>query len=335
MNWYYADAGKQAGPVTEEQLDELIRSGKLPVDALVWHEGLANWQPYRQVKATPATIPVPAAVPSAPAPVEAKAASWYYDDNGKPTGPISEAELGTLVAQGRVRGDTRVWQEGMSNWLPYAQAKASAGAAAAASPGEAASSAIPGGNEVVCAECNRIFTKDNVIQYGAVWVCANCKPVFVQKLREGATLPGTMGNARFGGFWIRFGATFIDWMILGAINFVINLAAGMGFMAALGANPNPQFGPLQIILMFLQLAIGVGYDVFFLGKYGATPGKMVCGLRVVTAEGAPISYGRAAGRYFAKILSSLTCTIGFIIAAFDQEKRALHDHICSTRVVYK
>jgi len=40
-------------------------------------------------------------------------------------------------------------------------------------------------------------------------------------------------------------------------------------------------------------------------------------------------------RFFATMLSQLTLYIGYIIAAFDDEKRSLHDHICDTRVVYK
>jgi uncharacterized RDD family membrane protein YckC len=55
----------------------------------------------------------------------------------------------------------------------------------------------------------------------------------------------------------------------------------------------------------------------------------------VTATGGKVSYPRALGRFFAKILSSLICLIGFIIAGFDSEKRALHDRICDTRVVFK
>jgi uncharacterized RDD family membrane protein YckC len=62
---------------------------------------------------------------------------------------------------------------------------------------------------------------------------------------------------------------------------------------------------------------------------------MACGLKVVTPEGDKITYLRAFGRYFAKIVSSLTLLIGFIMAAFDDEKRALHDRICDTRVVRK
>jgi uncharacterized RDD family membrane protein YckC len=60
---------------------------------------------------------------------------------------------------------------------------------------------------------------------------------------------------------------------------------------------------------------------------------MACRLKVVTPEGNPISYGRALGRALASILSGMICAIGYIMAAFDEEKRSLHDRICNTRVV--
>ena len=65
-----------------------------------------------------------------------------------------------------------------------------------------------------------------------------------------------------------------------------------------------------------------------------TPGKMVFKLTVVDASGGKISYGRAFGRSCAEILSQMICAIGYIIAAFDDQKRALHDHMCNTRVIY-
>jgi uncharacterized RDD family membrane protein YckC len=54
---------------------------------------------------------------------------------------------------------------------------------------------------------------------------------------------------------------------------------------------------------------------------------------VVRPDGGPVHLGRAVGRYFAKWLSSLTLCIGYIIAGFDAEKRAMHDMIVDTRVV--
>ena len=50
MNWYYVSAGQQAGPVEEAQLEDLFRTGKIQAETLVWKEGMANWQPYREVK---------------------------------------------------------------------------------------------------------------------------------------------------------------------------------------------------------------------------------------------------------------------------------------------
>jgi uncharacterized RDD family membrane protein YckC len=71
------------------------------------------------------------------------------------------------------------------------------------------------------------------------------------------------------------------------------------------------------------------------GKNGATVGKMACGIRVVGADGKSVGYGKSTGRYFAKMLSYIIILIGYIMAAFDDEKRSLHDRLCETRVVYK
>ena len=89
------------------------------------------------------------------------------------------------------------------------------------------------------------------------------------------------------------------------------------------------------VTLLVQFLIGLCYAVFFLGRFAATPGKMACGLLVVRADGSALTYPRAAGRHFADMLSGITLCIGYLIAAFDLEKRALHDHICDTRVVYK
>jgi uncharacterized RDD family membrane protein YckC len=60
---------------------------------------------------------------------------------------------------------------------------------------------------------------------------------------------------------------------------------------------------------------------------------MALDLKVVRPDGGPISLGRAVGRYFAKIVSGIILMIGYIMAGFDSEKRALHDMMCDTRVI--
>lgn len=172
-----------------------------------------------------------------------------------------------------------------------------------------------------------------MIDYEGQWVCAACKPVYFQRLAEGGVVPGTMF---YGGFWIRAGAKIIDWLILWGVNMALGFALGaLGAMLARTTN-NEAFSIMATLgALLIQLVVGLGYSTFLIGKYGATLGKMACGLKVVTADGGDVTYARALGRAAAEILTGCTCYIGYIVAAFDDEKRTLHDHICSTRVIRK
>jgi uncharacterized RDD family membrane protein YckC len=60
---------------------------------------------------------------------------------------------------------------------------------------------------------------------------------------------------------------------------------------------------------------------------------MALGIRVTDLDGGRISFGRATGRYFGKILSGLILGIGFLMAAFTERKQALHDLLAGTLVV--
>lgn len=43
-------------------------------------------------------------------------ANWHYEQNGQPSGPVSEDELRRLAASGAVTPATRIWAEGMGDW---------------------------------------------------------------------------------------------------------------------------------------------------------------------------------------------------------------------------
>ena len=180
-----------------------------------------------------------------------------------------------------------------------------------------------------CSECNRDFNEDDLITFGNAMVCAECKPIFVQKLREGITRAGAMV---YGGFWIRVGAKVIDWIILSVANGFIVFAAR--FIIAVAADSRPGYEFVSIIIFWIvSFALNISYVTYFLGKFSATPGKMACGLKVVRPDGEKISYARACGRFFAEMISGMILYIGYIMVAFDGEKRALHDYICDTRVI--
>jgi uncharacterized RDD family membrane protein YckC len=254
--------------------------------------------------------------------------NWHYVEQGQQTGPVSDEQFTELVRTGKINANTLVWRDGMADWLPYKQAGSGLNPSSplAAKPaGETA--------EAVCAECLKIFPVDEMIRHGNAHICASCKPVFMQKLSEGAQIQ--TGELNYARILSRFAAAILDGLILGAINVGIGLIAGLSAAQAAGVQPKGAIA-LQLILFSIQMSVGIGYEVFMIGKYGATLGKMACKIKVVTADGGRVSYARALGRYFAKLLSSLTCMIGYIIALFDNpQHRALHDHICNTRVVNK
>lgn len=262
--------------------------------------------------------------------------NWYYVEQGQQAGPVDDAQLEEMRRSGRIQSETLVWREGMANWAAYSEAKGEpkpAGLRLASRPSTAAGgSEGAGAPEAVCTECGGVFPTDNMIRYGNAHVCANCKPVFMQKLAEGAKL--NVGALNYAGFWIRFGAVFLDGILLKVVGIVMGLVVGLSLTQAVGVEPSPDIGR-HLVLIPIQMAMAIAYEVILIGKYGATLGKMACKIKVVTPEGGQVSYLRAFGRYFAKLLSSLTCLIGFIMAGFDEEKRALHDRICSTRVIYK
>ncbi len=188
--------------------------------------------------------------------------------------------------------------------------------------------------KTTCAECGRRFGRSEMMPYKDSYICAECKPAFTQKLKEGVPLATEMIYA---GFWIRFGAKIIDGIILGIVNTIITMLASP--FAAIDAPETPEdvqaFMAVNIIVWLLQMASGISYVTFFLGKFAATPGKMACKIKVVTGEGEKITYLRAFGRYFAEIISAIILSIGYLMAAFDDEKRTLHDRICNTRVIQK
>ena len=109
--------------------------------------------------------------------------NWYYVEDGRQAGPVDEAGLNALVASGKIRPETLVWREGMANWQPYREVHPPAPSAAAAPPSFGSPAAA--GAEAVCAECGGLFPLNDTILIGNARVCANCKPIFVQKMREG------------------------------------------------------------------------------------------------------------------------------------------------------
>jgi uncharacterized RDD family membrane protein YckC len=188
-----------------------------------------------------------------------------------------------------------------------------------------------------CSECGRPTSADDLARFGDRLICPLCKDSYAQKLREGVMAPVRM---RYAGFWIRLLAAIIDSVIVGVVFKVLQLALfpsmAVVTVPAPSANPWEVLGPQLARLgwtTLLSTAVSATYSTWFIGALGAVPGMMALGLKVVRPDGSAIGYARAFGRYFAATLSGIILFIGYLLIAFDSEKRALHDMICDTRVI--
>ena len=80
----------------------------------------------------------------------------------------------------------------------------------------------------------------------------------------------------------------------------------------------------------------VGYFAWFWSATGQTPGDRVLGLQVIHAEtGRPLPLARATLRVGALVLSAIPFCAGFLMILFDDRRRALHDRLVGTVVVYR
>ena len=86
------------------------------------------------------------------------------------------------------------------------------------------------------------------------------------------------------------------------------------------------------------MSIVIGWLYFALMESStkqATVGKMVLGIVVTDLDGNRISFIKATGRHFGKILSVLTLGIGFLMIAFTEKRQGLHDRLAGTLVLTK
>jgi uncharacterized RDD family membrane protein YckC len=142
----------------------------------------------------------------------------------------------------------------------------------------------------------------------------------------------------YGGFWWRVLAYVIDGIVMNIASSIIGGIFGFGMMlpfAGLGANPETiNWGAFSGMILVSNIINWIYFAGMESSKFQATLGKLAIGLVVTDVQGERISFLRATGRYFAKILSSVILLIGFIMVAFTERKQGLHDILAST-LVYK
>jgi uncharacterized RDD family membrane protein YckC len=216
---------------------------------------------------------------------------------GERLGPYRDEEVRQWLREGKVRTDDLAWHEGLTDWQPLSAMFPEDAAAAPEQP---------------------------VPQPPALPLAAVV----------------SVSAEIYAGFWRRVAAFIIDFLILLVPSIIINYSMGLYTAQALvTADPSSEvamqafFSVFWSVMLVQTLMQWIYFAAFESSQLQATPGKMALGLRVTDDQGKRISFVRATGRYFGKLLSQLILCIGYMMAGWTERKQALHDMIAGTLVL--
>jgi uncharacterized RDD family membrane protein YckC len=262
---------------------------------------------------------------------------WYYTSQGQRTGPVTQQQIRELYESGEIEDADLVWTAGMKDWMPAAQARERIMDSDATMSTPATTAGLMEANVDMSA--------------GPMGDTAGAGLYDAPPADEGG-----VGLFDYAGFWLRVAAYVIDSIILNVGFFAMGcLMSMLGMAAVLPTMPaatgyggygygygGPELSNASstamgiIMVIFYAATLIIPWLYFALMESSsrqATLGKMAVRLQVTDVDGNRLSFLRASGRFFGKILSAIPCSIGFIMAGFTEKKQALHDILAGTLVV--
>lgn len=234
-------------------------------------------------------------------------AQWYAHLEGVSEGPFSMLEIRELIRISRIDAKTSVNRVGSSSWHPAAEDELLA-------PHFSVAAVVDAGYAPA-----KTFTRPR-------HVVVDQHIDLAEVLRQ----QGLSISGLYAGFWIRLFSYIIDTIIL---FFVIILTVAV-FLAVFSGFFENQRLFRSCLEISQYMAVLFYFSVFQTGRWQATPGKRLLGIYIRREDGGAPTTVQSMGRYFAYTLSFLFFFLGFIMIAFDKEKRGLHDILAKTRVVY-
>ena len=129
----------------------------------------------------------------------------------------------------------------------------------------------------------------------------------------------------YAGFWRRFAAAVVDLLIVIVPMVVLAIVVALVTGPKSDATAAADWSILAVLWLY--------FAIMESSSRQATAGKRIFGIRVGDLDGDRVSFFRASGRFFAKIFSALSLTVGFLMAAFTPRKQALHDMVAGCVVV--
>ncbi len=290
---------------------------------------------------------------------------WYYTEGALPVGPLYPREL---CERPGVTTATYVWKEGLPEWLPLANVPELAALLGERVPVSAPLSTVAPIEEAPlqrisrpirrvpsamseaqaeirgltegemtmrsCCDCGRTFSTRLMVKIESQWVCAECKPLYLQKLTEGVIRRKDM-TLNYAGFITRMQAYIYDYIIVSAAAFFPSVGLNILINLVGSAADKNTVQILEMLSSFIvQIFASVFYGTILVTLRGATFGQSQLGIQIVTLDGRPLQFGMAFLRSICNLLTYLSLGLGFLTPLFDPEKRALSDFLCGTRVIY-
>ncbi len=141
---------------------------------------------------------------------------------------------------------------------------------------------------------------------------------------------------KYAGFWMRFAAALLDFFAVTLFLLVFGFLVDFGLLALSHIAPVAGDEILdRVFSLILLLSIWGYFGAWESSRLQATPGKLALGMRVVDLHGERVSLSRALLRNLAKLISNLTCLIGYVMAGVTSRKQGLHDLIAGCLVIEK
>ncbi|MFA6341904.1 MAG: RDD family protein [Fibrobacteraceae bacterium] len=242
---------------------------------------------------------------------------WFYIDESivsgeRRVGPLTTEEIKSLQGEGKLAETTLVWHKGLTQWVPYSEA---------------------------FAQWKKEQDQVNELLESTL--------ATIIKEKE-------LSPKNYAGFWVRGAAIIIDFVLLSIFGTIVaTIQNAMGLMDLNGMqtlidayyqNPLSVDASQKIfdapgvhLFLIICFIIQSAYSIFFHARYSGTLGKKLLHLRVEKADGSKLGLRGAIVRYLFSLLTQATFIfygVGYLLAAIDPQKRALHDFFAKTRVVH-
>ena len=176
-----------------------------------------------------------------------------------------------------------------------------------------------------CSRCGGTYCPDCLVTIQERPYCATCKTEQLMDVRSGVDRT----RMTYGGFWQRFGAYIIDYIIQ-----IVPVYAIFGvLMLITGFTSDGEPSPWIALGYIPALLVPIFYEALMLQTKSQTVGKMALKLKVVRPDGSRITAGQAWGRATMRLILGCLIIADYIPFFFTDEKTTLHDMVAGTRVI--